>query len=166
MNAILRFRDFIERILMIIVNVLMCITACLIMMQIIVRSIGVGIDWTEEFARFSFVGVIFLGGVIAITKNKHIYIDFLTVLLPDFIRRPLLVAIHICMAGFMILCIYGLTIIMKAARGVPSNSVNWFHLNYLYAVVFAGCVLMVFSALVQAIEYAFLKKTLPPAQGT
>ena len=166
MNAILKIRDFIEKILLVIAVILLCTIAVLIGMQIVVRSIGIGIDWTEEFARFSFVGVTFLGSVIAITRNKHIVIDFLVVRLPDIVRRWLLVVIHVSMAGFMVVCMYGLTIIMKAVQGVSSNSVIWFQMNYVYAVVFLGCILMCFSSVVQALEYAILNKELPPPQGT
>jgi TRAP-type C4-dicarboxylate transport system permease small subunit len=166
MKVLLRIRDFIERILLVLAVIMLCTMALLIAMQIIFRSIGIGINWTEEFARFSFVGVTFLGSVIAITRNKHIVIDFLVVRLPNILRRWLLVLIHISMSAFMIICIYGLTIIMRAQRGVPSNTVLWFELNYLFSVVFAGCVLMCFVSLVRALEYAILKKDLPPAQGT
>jgi TRAP-type C4-dicarboxylate transport system permease small subunit len=70
------------------------------------------------------------------------------------------------MAAFMVICIYGLTINIKAARGVTSLSVSWFMMNYLYAIVFAGCILMIFASVVRALEYAILNKELPPPQGT
>jgi len=165
MNGLLRVREFIEKIILGIAVVLMCGIAIFIMMQIIFRTIGVGIDWTEEFARFSFICVTFLGSVIAITRNKHITIDFLVVKLPDIVRRWLLVVIHMTMSAFMIICMYGLNIIMRAARGVPSNTVAWFQMNYIYIVVFVGCIFMCFSSLLKALEYALHKIELPPAQG-
>ena len=166
MNALLKVRGFIEKILLALSMGFMCMIAILIGMQILFRSAGIGIDWTEEFARFSFVCVTFLGSVVAITRNKHIVIDFLIVLLPDIVRRWFLVMIHFCIAGFMVVCIYGLTIIMKAARGVTSLSVSWFQMNYLYTIVAIGCVLMIFASLIRALEYAVLNKELPPPQGT
>jgi len=166
MKAILKIRSFIERILLVLSMALMCVIAILIGLQILFRSIGIGIDWTEEFARFSFVCVSFLGSVVAITKNKHIVIDFLIVKLPDIVRRWLLVMIHFSISGFMVVCIYGLTILMKAARGVKCMSVSWFEMNYLYTIVFAGCILMIFASVVRALEYAILNKELPPPQGT
>jgi len=166
MNVVLKIRDFIEKILLGLSMALMCLIAILIGMQIVFRSIGIGIDWTEEFARFSFVCVSFLGSVVAITRNKHIVIDFLVVKLPNIVRRWLLVMIHFCIAGFMVVCIYGLTIIMKAAKGVTSLSVSWFQMNYLYTVVFGGCILMIIASVIRALEYAILNKELPPPQGT
>jgi len=165
MNTILKIRAIIERIVLGIAAMMLCLVAVFIGMQIFFRTIGIGIDWTEEFARFSFVGVTFLGSVIAITLNKHIVIDFLAVKLPDIVRRCLLVVIHITMSGFMVVCIYGLSIIMRAARGVSSNTVMWFQMNYIFAVVMAGCFLMGFASLLRALEYAVMKKDLPPAQG-
>ncbi|MCL2380666.1 MAG: TRAP transporter small permease subunit [Treponema sp.] len=165
MNVILKVRDFIEKIILGIAVIMLCLVGIFIGLQIFFRTIGIGIDWTEEFARFSFVGVTFLGSVIAITRNKHIVIDFLAVKLPDIARRCLLVVIHISMSGFMVVCIYGLSIIMRAARGVSSNTVIWFQMNYIFAVVMVGCILMGFASLLRALEYAVMKKDLPPAQG-
>ena len=166
MNILVKVRDFIEKIILGIAVLLLCGIAVFIGLQITFRSIGIGIDWTEEFARFSFVGVTFLGSAIAITRNKHIVIDFIIVRLPDIVRRYLLVLIHLSMAAFMIVCMHGMGIIMRASRGVPSASVMWFQMNHIHAVVFAGCVLMCFSSLIRALEYALFKKDLPPAQGT
>ena len=166
LHALLKLRDIIEKYLLIIVGILMCTIACLIGLQIVLRTIGIGIDWTEEFARFSFTSLAFLGSVIAITKNRHIVIDFLIVLFPDIVRRWFLVVIHFLMAGFMVICIKGLSIIISAASGVPSNSVSWFMLSYIYMVVLVGCILMCYVSILRALEFAVLKKELPPPQGT
>jgi TRAP-type C4-dicarboxylate transport system permease small subunit len=165
MNIIIKVRDIIDKIVLGMAVLLLAGIAIFIGLQIFFRTIGIGIDWTEEFARFSFIGVTFLGSAVAITRNRHIVIDFLVVRLPDIIRRFLLVAIHLAISAFMIVCMYGLTIIMRAAQGVSSNSVMWFQLNYMHGVVFAGCVLMCISAFIRALEYALFKKELPAAQG-
>ncbi|MDR1931509.1 MAG: TRAP transporter small permease subunit [Spirochaetales bacterium] len=154
MNAILKFRDLIEKFILVIAVTLLSLVAILIAMQVLLRAINIGVDWTEEFSRFSYVGVTFLGSVLAITKGKHITIDFLANLLPASVRKALAVAVHILMAVFMAICTYGSTLIMAAARGVGSNSMSWFKLNYIYGLVLASCVLMILVSLIRALETA------------
>jgi TRAP-type C4-dicarboxylate transport system permease small subunit len=132
-------------------------------MQVFLRSVHIGVDWTEEFSRFSYVGVTFLGGVLVITQGKHITIDFFANLLPDSVRRTLLVVVHLCMAVFMGICTYGSTVIMAAAGGVASNSMSWFKLNYIYGTVLTSCALMILVSIIRALEFAVMKKELPKA---
>jgi TRAP-type C4-dicarboxylate transport system permease small subunit len=163
MNVVLKFRDIIEKIILGITVILLSCIAILIAMQVFLRSVHIGVDWTEEFSRFSYVGVTFLGSVLVITKGKHITIDFLANLLPDSLRRTLLVVVHLLIAVFMAICTYGSTVIMAAAVGVASNSMSWFKLNYIYGTVLASCVLMILVSLIRALEFAVMKKDLPKA---
>jgi TRAP-type C4-dicarboxylate transport system permease small subunit len=161
MNAILKVRDIIEKGILAVAAVLVGVMALLIALQVLVRSIGIGVDWTEEFARFSYVGVTFMGSILAITKGKHITIDFVANLMPDFIRRVLIIGIHLVIAAFMLICVYGSTVIMAASRGVPSNSMSWFKLNYVYGIVLACCAMMAIVSVIRALEFAIMKKELP-----
>jgi TRAP-type C4-dicarboxylate transport system permease small subunit len=163
MNAMIKFRDIIEKIILVMAVIMLSFVAILIAMQVLLRALGVGVDWTEEFSRFSYVGVTFLGSVLVITKGKHITIDFLANFMPAPARRALLVLIHLFMAGFMVVCVYGATLIMAAAKGVASNSMPWFQLNYIYGTVLASCVLMILVSVIRALEFAVMKKELPKA---
>ena len=165
MKTLIKIRDRIEKVILVCAVIMLSMVAILIALQVFLRSAGIGIIWTEELARFSYVGVTFLGSVLVITKGKHITIDFLANMLPDSVRRTLLVAIHFCMALFMIICIYGSTIIMEASIDVRSNSMDWFHLNYIYGLVFAGCILMVFVSVIRALEFALMNKELPRGEN-
>jgi TRAP-type C4-dicarboxylate transport system permease small subunit len=163
MNAVLKFRDFIEKLILVVAVILLSLIAILIAMQVFLRSINIGVDWTEEFSRFSYVGVTFLGSVLVVTKGKHITIDFVANFMPALVRRALLVVVHLLMAGFMLICTYGATVIMDAAGGVASNSMAWFKLNYIYGTVLASCVLMILVSVIRALEFALTKKELPKA---
>jgi TRAP-type C4-dicarboxylate transport system permease small subunit len=163
MNILIKIRDYIEKVVLVFAVIMLSLVAILIAMQVFLRSVNIGVDWTEEFSRFSYVGVTFLGSVLVITQGKHITIDFLAGLLPPFLRRALLIAVHLLMAVFMGVCVYGSTLIMSAAKGVRSNSMAWFELNYIYGAVLASCALMIFVSIVRALEFAVLKKELPKA---
>ncbi|MDR3199866.1 MAG: TRAP transporter small permease subunit [Spirochaetales bacterium] len=165
MNVLIKFRGLVEKAVLAFAVVLLSLVAILIAMQVFLRSVNIGVDWTEEFSRFSYVGVTFLGSVLVITKGKHITIDFLANLMPGAVRRFLIVAIHFVMAVFMLVCTYGATLIMAAAKGVPSNSMAWFKLNYIYGLVLASCVLMALVSVIRALEFALMKKELPVGEG-
>ena len=165
MRMLIKIRDQIEKVMLACAVIMLSLVAILIAMQVFLRSAGIGIVWTEELARFSYVGVTFLGSVLVITKGKHITIDFLANLLPDPVHRTLLVAIHFLMAIFMVVCVYGSTIIMEAAIDVRSNSMEWFHLNYIYGIVFISCILMIFVSVIRALEFAVMKKELPKGEA-
>jgi TRAP-type C4-dicarboxylate transport system permease small subunit len=165
MNVLIKIRDWIEQAVLVCAVIMISLVAILIAMQVLLRSINIGVDWTEEFSRFSYVGVTFLGSVLVITRGKHITIDFVANMLPDPMRRALLVLIHCVMAFFMVICAYGTTVIMDASVGVRSNSMAWFHMNYIYGIVFTGCVLMIFVSIIRALEFAVMNKELPKAEG-
>jgi TRAP-type C4-dicarboxylate transport system permease small subunit len=158
MDLILKVRDFVEKIVLWFAVVLLSLVAIFIVFQVFLRTLNVGVNWTEEFARFSYVGVTFLGSILAVTKGKHITITFLADLMPDSVRRVLAIAIHLSMAALMIVCTYGSVLLMAAAQGVGSNSVMWFKLNYLYGAVLVSCVLMILVCLIRALEFTVKKE--------
>lgn len=152
MNAVFKARTFIEKIILGVCAVLMFTISFLILLQVLMRTLRIGVNWTEEIARFSFVAVTFLGSVLAITRGYHIAITFLADMLPPFARRILDVFIHLVMAAFMGVCIYGSVLLMTAAKGVRSNTLTWFHMNYLYGLVLVSCILMVAACLLRLVE--------------
>ena len=160
MDILLRIRSFIERIALGITVVLLSLLATLIAVQVLLRSLNIGINWTEEFARFSYVGVTFLGSALAVIKGKHISITFLAELMPLFVQRVLSVLIHLAMAVFMIVCTYGTLLLMDASQGVGSNSMLWFKMNYIYTGVLISCILMIFVSILRALEFA-LNREIP-----
>lgn len=157
MNTIFKIRDKVERVIEEVAVVLMVIIAVVIGLQVLLRAMNIGMQWTEEVARFSYVGVTFLGSVMAVTRGRHITITMLLDILPKGLRKWIEAVIHVVMAGFMACCAYGCTLIMTANAGVRSNSMKWFHLNYLNAVVLFGCVCMVISCLLRAVELVIAK---------
>lgn len=50
---------------------------------------GGSLPWIEEFARFTFIWMTFLGAVVALDRAEHIYIDLLVKLLPHTLQARL-----------------------------------------------------------------------------
>ena len=157
MNTLIKIGSFCEKIMLIIAVIFMAFIPIAIVLQVIFRSLNFSLNWSEEAARFAYVAVTFMGSVLAVKHGKHITITFLSDRLPRLVQRALGVAIHLVMAAFMALCSYGSTLLMSAAKNVRSNSMLWFHLNYLYAFVFVCCILMVIVCLIRSLEFALNK---------
>ena len=157
MDTLIKIGNLCEKIMLAIAVVLLSFIPIAIGLQVVFRSLNFSLNWSEEAARFAYVAVTFMGSILAIKHGKHITITFLFDKLPRIVRRILGVIIHLFMASFMVLCSYGSTLIMAASSGVRSNSMQWFHLNYLYGFVFICCCIMVIVCLIRAFEFALDK---------
>jgi len=58
--------------------------------------------WMEEFATIMFVGMIYLGVSSAVTKRKHLRIDFFLDLVPFKVKKIMLVFSNVIFAVFNI----------------------------------------------------------------
>jgi TRAP-type C4-dicarboxylate transport system permease small subunit len=66
------------------------------------------IQWAEEFSRYSFIWVIFLGAVVCTKHKRHIGIDSLVKVLPSHLQPWINLAADLLTLGLMtILCWYG-----------------------------------------------------------
>jgi len=64
------------------------------------------IAWAEEFARYAFVWVVFLGAVACTKQKRHIIIDALIGVLPRRIRGGVLVCADLLIIALMVSLIY------------------------------------------------------------
>ncbi len=64
------------------------------------------VAWAEEFARYAFVWVVFLGAVACTKQRRHIIIDAVVGALPRRIRGAVLAVADLSIIGLMIALIY------------------------------------------------------------
>ncbi len=62
--------------------------------------------WAEEFARYAFVWVVFLGAVACTKQKRHIIIDAVIVVLPRRIRGGMLAFADLLVIGLIVALIY------------------------------------------------------------
>jgi TRAP-type C4-dicarboxylate transport system permease small subunit len=60
------------------------------------------IAWAEEFARYAFVWVVFLGAVACTKQKRHIIIDAVVAILPPRLRGGVLVVADLLIVGLMV----------------------------------------------------------------
>jgi TRAP-type transport system small permease protein len=63
-------------------------------------------EWAEEFARYTFIWLVFVGAVVATKQKKHIIIDAVTIVAPVGARRVMAVIADILTMVLMLLLIY------------------------------------------------------------
>ena len=64
------------------------------------------LPWTEEFARYIFIWLIFLGAVVCTKQKAHIVVDSLVVLMPPRLRSAVSLAVDTLVMVLLLLLIY------------------------------------------------------------
>lgn len=127
-NKILRTVEFLAA-------VLMASIAVMILIQVVSRALRIGLQWPDEMSRFSYVALVFLGNIVAVSQKKNITITLILDYLPAIGRKIFDIAIDILTLLFGLFAMKGSLMLMKSATGVHANSLVWFQLNYLYGLV-------------------------------
>lgn len=135
-------------------GVLLIMIVIFILLQILFRRFSLNIQWTEEASRYSFVGLVFFGGVSAVRHCGHIAITTLVEMLPVPVRRVTEIMSQLLIMAAASVLAYSTLILTRSASGIRSSVLQWFHMNYLYVPVGILCVLMFVAALLRALELA------------
>jgi len=85
------------------ISLFAALTVCLFW-SVVIRYFAIfggSLPWIEEFARFTFIWMTFLGAIVAFDRAEHICIDLLVKLLPHRVQATLAVAADIIILGFL-----------------------------------------------------------------
>lgn len=115
--------------------ILMASIAVMILIQVVCRSLRIGLQWPDEMSRFAYVALVFLGNIVAVSQKKNITITLVLDYLPGIGKKIFDVAIDVLTLLFGVFAMRGSILLMKSATGVHANSLVWFQLNYLYGLV-------------------------------
>lgn len=97
--------------------------------------------WTEEVARYLLICVTFVGAAVAVRKSTHIRVEFLYRRLPPRAARVLGRTVDVIQVAFFAVCSLVAWKLIRIMHGQQMASVDW-PMSWMYAVVFAGFVLM------------------------
>lgn len=73
------------------------------------------IQWAEEFSRYAFIWVIFMGAAVCTKRNRHIAIDSLMLVLPARVQSGFRLLVDLCILGLMVVIVYYGGILTSAA---------------------------------------------------
>src|SRR5699024_7810825 len=68
---------------------ILCATGVLFI-NVIFRNFGLGIEWSQEFIRYSFIWITFIGGAICVRYGGHVSIDVVDSFLKEKSRKVIL----------------------------------------------------------------------------
>jgi TRAP-type C4-dicarboxylate transport system permease small subunit len=107
--------------------------------------LGFSFAWTEEGARYLLVCVAFLGSVMAVRRNSHIYVEFFYRYLPRRVGRAVVTGVDLLRIVFMIVGVrLGITIVPRTMNNYLSTV--RIPLAVIYSVVLLGFTLMLFRS--------------------
>ena len=93
------------------------------------RSLG----WIDEYARFAFIWLVFLGSFLAYEDNEHIGLDFLLERLPKGIQKYMHILNHLLvLLVCAIMMIYGHRVSLSARNISPGLGIR---MTYIYYAV-------------------------------
>lgn len=72
-------------------------------------------EWAEEFSRYAFIWVVFIGAAVTTKHKKHIIIDTLIVAVPEGVKRALFVVADVMSMILMLLLVYYGWVLMSYA---------------------------------------------------
>lgn len=100
-------RFFIQNFEEILAGTFLVLMSLVTILNVIFRyAFNAPIEWAEEFARYAFIWVVFIGAAVTTKHKKHIIIDTLLVAVPDSVKRVLFVIADILSMILMLLLVY------------------------------------------------------------
>ncbi len=100
--------------------------------------------WTEEFSRFCYVWIAFIGMGIAHHRQDHIKIDLFAVILPESVRKFLGKIVDVVTIVILAyLCYWGVEYLFFNEYSVAASIE--FPMNYVYAALPIGCVFGIYN---------------------
>lgn len=103
------------------------------------------LEWAEEFSRYAFIWVVFLGAVVCTKRGRHIVIDGLVLALAPRARAFLKALVNLITLAFMtILAYYGW--VLTAFTTQPTSTL-YVPMSVVYVVVPASAALIILRSL-------------------
>ena len=111
--------------------------------QVILRTLGWPLYWTEELARYLFAWTIYLGCSLSLLRGSHYSIDVLPYFLKGKVKAALLIIVQlVCVAGsvvLLVLCAELIGSMIAKPSYSPAASIN---MLFPYSAPAAGLILM------------------------
>jgi TRAP-type transport system small permease protein len=108
--------------------------------------------WTEEFSRFNFIWLTFMGAVAVFRRKAHLVIDTLVGVLPRRIAQSLNLPIQLLISGALLLLIYHGIILCRSGWFTRASTMN-LPLTFIYLAIPLSAVLMLLYQLIWLTDF-------------
>lgn len=116
--------------------------------------------WTEEFSRFNFIWLTFMGAIAVFRRKAHLLIDTVVTLLPEKVNRAVNVPVQLLVSAVLVV------LIVKGVELVQSGwltraSTMQLPLSVIYVPVPLSAALMLFYQLADALQRLNRNRAVP-----
>ncbi len=120
--------------------VAMCV---IVIIQIILRTAGLPLAWTEEFSRYLFVAVIYLACSRGIQKGAHLSVDIVPTFISKRKNQFLAVFVNVMIGVFLIMMVVaGISLLNKMMLQPQFSPANHINLAFPYSFSVVGAIMM------------------------
>ncbi|MDI6600824.1 MAG: TRAP transporter small permease [Thermoanaerobacteraceae bacterium] len=148
-----RFEEYFYKFLEYVSAILLVIMVIIVFANVIFRYfLDFSIASTEELSRFMFIWISFIGSALALRYSEHLSIDFITNILPDFMKKVVMI-----FDQFVVLIIVSLMGVggwrMTISDMAVRSSATDIPLGYIDAIVPIVAIIMVFIQIEKIIGF-------------
>ncbi|KNF09692.1 TRAP-type C4-dicarboxylate transport system, small permease component [Gottschalkia purinilytica] len=123
--------------------ILLLFITALLFVNVVLRHMGLALDWVEEFSRYGIIWITFVGSSICIYKGAHIGVDAITTILRDKGKNILsLITVIISIIFTLLLTIKSFYITKVVFETGQVSSTLEVPMVYIYGAMPVGGVLM------------------------
>ena len=108
--------------------------------------------WTEEFSRFNFIWLTFMGAVAVFRRKGHLIIDTLIMSLPKKISGVLVLPVQLLISALLLILVYQGIILCRSGWLTRASTMN-LPLAFIYLAVPLSAVLMLFYELFWLVDF-------------
>ena len=138
--------DFAEKFSLGLVVIYSGVSFIVVSLEVISRLMDNAIPWTEEMARWLLVSTCFIGGSIALKRKKHVGVTAILRILPNKMKRIILLITHTTIIIFLAYLFY-YSIEMIITQGNQTGSVLLIPMYYVRLNIPVGAALMIIHML-------------------
>lgn len=141
------------KLLEMLVVILISIMSILVIVNVFMRFVfDSGIVFSEEVSRFLFIWVVFIGAIIAMKEDAHIYVDFIRKSLPKPVQWVVILLVNLA----MLYCCYFLfegSVSLTEYNSVDKAPVSGISMGWIYVSGAVGAAGMFAVLLIRVIQH-------------
>ncbi|NCC12130.1 MAG: TRAP transporter small permease [Spirochaetia bacterium] len=122
--------------------VISVILVVIVFLQVFFRyALNSPLAWSEEFARFTFVWLVFISSAVVTRDDSHMSMNFFVLLMPEKLRAVVDVVSKVIISLFMVIIMHQTLNIMEVTASQESPSLH-IPMSLIYFSLFVGFALM------------------------
>lgn len=134
----------------------LAVMSVVVFAQVIFRIVKGSLPWSEEFARYVMIYLVYLGTSVGVKRGSLIAVEAFSTLLPKKLRKAVdILALLLSMVFFIILVVYGTKIVRTTF--IQTSPAMMVRMGYIYAAIVIGGILMLIHGLSNLAKLLFAK---------